>query len=103
MADEWHRVAEIVSIPPGDAIVVRVAGREIAIFHVEDRFYATDNRCTHGAAPLADGYLEGEIVECPLHQGLFNVRTGAVLCSPPLRPIRTYPLRIVNRHIEVQV
>lgn len=101
MAEEWHRVADAASIPEGDAIVARPRGREIAIFRVGSEFFATDNRCTHAAAPLADGYLDGEIIECPLHQGLFNVRTGKVLCTPPLKALRTYAVRVVGGQVEV--
>ena len=101
MAEEWHRAADAASIPEGDAIVAQLAGREIAIFRVGNEFFATDNRCTHAAAPLADGYLEGEIIECPLHQGLFNVRTGEVLCTPPVRALRTYAVRVVAGQLEV--
>lgn len=103
MGEEWHRVGEAASVPPGDAIVARVGGREIAIFRIGSEFFATDNRCTHAAAPLADGYLEGEIIECPLHQGLFNVRTGEVVCPPPLKPLRTYEVRVVDQQLEVRL
>jgi len=103
MGEEWHRAAEVASVQPGDAIVARVAGREIAIFRIGNEFFATDNRCTHAGAPLADGYLDGEIIECPLHQGLFNVRTGQVMCAPPLRPLRTYEVRVVDQQLEVRV
>jgi naphthalene 1,2-dioxygenase ferredoxin component len=103
MGEEWHRAGKAASIEPGDAIVAHVAGREIAIFRVGSEFFATDNRCTHAAAPLADGYLDGEIIECPLHQGLFNVRTGHVVCAPPLKPLRTYEVRVVDQQLEVRV
>jgi nitrite reductase/ring-hydroxylating ferredoxin subunit len=103
MSESWRVVANPDAIEPGDAIVVRIDRREIAIFHVGDSFFATDNRCSHAAAPLADGYLDGETIECPLHQGLFNVRTGAALCTPPLRALRTYPLRIKDGSIEILI
>ena len=99
----WWPALRAAAVAPGDAAAVTLAGREIAIYHVGEKFYATDNRCTHAAAPLVDGYLDGEVIECPLHQGLFNVRTGKALCTPPLRSVRTYPVRIQDGFIEVQI
>ena len=101
VVEQWHIAAQAADIEPGEAIAVTLAGREYALFRVRDEFFATDNRCTHAAAPLADGYLDGDIIECPLHQGLFNVRTGAALCSPALRPVRTYGVRVIAGQIEI--
>ena len=62
--------------PADDVIGVAVAGRDIAIYTVGDAVYATDNLCTHGHARLCDGFLDGHEIECPLHQGKFDVRDG---------------------------
>ncbi len=56
--------------------------------------FATDNVCTHGQARLCEGFLEGHEIECPLHQGRFDIRTGRALCAPVTAPIRSYPVRI---------
>jgi naphthalene 1,2-dioxygenase ferredoxin component len=98
---KWHFAMNAVDCEPGDAITVQIGRRHIAIFCVSGEFFATDNRCTHAGAPLADGYLDGEVIECPLHQGLFNVRTGKALCSPALAPVATYPVRVVDGKILV--
>jgi len=99
----WHHAARVTDLEPGDAIAVSINDRDIALFRVGTEFFATDNRCTHAAAPLADGYLDGEVIECPLHQGLFNVRTGVALCTPALRPVRTYPVRLVDGRVEIRL
>lgn len=101
MAEEWHVAAQVADIEPGEAMAVTLGDKEYALFRVCDEFFATDNRCTHAAAPLADGYFDGDVIECPLHQGLFSVRTGAALCSPALRPIRTYAVRVIAGHVEI--
>ncbi|MPW10965.1 Rieske 2Fe-2S domain-containing protein [Paraburkholderia sp. CNPSo 3155] len=59
-----------------------VQGRRIAIYRVDGRLHATDNICTHGHALMTDGYLEGQIIECPLHGGRFDVTTGKGLGAP---------------------
>src|SRR5437762_10016741 len=70
-------------------------GRRIAIYHVDGDVYATDDRCTHGNASLVDeGSLDGCIVECGLHLGAFDVRTGRAVSAPCSKPLRTYPVEI---------
>jgi nitrite reductase/ring-hydroxylating ferredoxin subunit len=99
----WRGIARVTDLESGEALAVTVDGKQIALFRVGGEFFATDNRCTHAAAPLADGYLDGEVIECPLHQGLFNVRTGAALCSPALKPVKTYAVRICAGEVQVRV
>lgn len=103
MTNGWRSIARATDLDPGEAIAVTVDGKQIALFRVGDEFFATDNRCTHAAAPLADGYLDGAVIECPLHQGLFNVRTGAALCSPALKPVKTYAVRISAGEVQVRL
>jgi p-cumate 2,3-dioxygenase ferredoxin subunit len=70
-------------------------GRRIAIYHVDGNVYATDDRCTHGDASLADeGSLEGHTVECGLHLGAFDVRTGAATSAPCVHALKTYPVEV---------
>lgn len=75
-------------------MAAQVGGREIALYRVEGRIYATDNTCTHGRARLCEGFLEGFEIECPMHQGRFDVRDGRATCEPVTVDIRTYPVRI---------
>ena len=90
----WTDVAAVEDLFDGASIEVRPQGREIALHCVDGVPYATDNVCTHGAGSLCEGYLEGFEIECPLHQGRFDVRDGRPLCDPVTEPIRVYPVRI---------
>jgi len=91
----WTDVASIDDLFDGASIAVVVAaGREIALHSVDGAPFATDNLCTHGAGRLCDGFLEGHEIECPLHQGRFDVRSGAPTCAPATEAIRSYPVRI---------
>ncbi len=94
MSENWTDAAAVDDVPEGDVIGVNVAGRDIALYEVEGAIYATDNVCTHGQARMSDGFLEGREIECPLHQGKFDVCTGQALCAPLTENIRTYPVRI---------
>ena len=90
----WINAASFDEVPQDDVIGVEVAGRDIALYGVDGEVYATDNLCTHGQARLCDGFLEGHEIECPLHQGRFDVRTGQPACAPVAEAIRSYPVRI---------
>ncbi len=86
----WIRVASIAELEEAGGLLGRVAaGVPIALYAAEGEYFATANTCTHGQARLSDGYLDGHIIECPLHQGLFDIRTGEVKGPPCTKPIRT--------------
>ncbi|UUZ71132.1 non-heme iron oxygenase ferredoxin subunit [Polaromonas sp. P1(28)-8] len=91
---EWTDAAAVGDVPQGDVIGVMVAGRDVALFAVDGDIYATDNTCTHGQARLCDGFLDGHEIECPLHQGKFDVRSGKPTCAPATDDIHTYPVKI---------
>jgi naphthalene 1,2-dioxygenase system ferredoxin subunit len=103
MSDNWIDAAARDDVPEGDVVGVRVAGKEIALYEVEGEIYATDNICTHGHARMSDGFLEGREIECPLHQGKFDVCTGKALCAPLTENIRTYPVRIENLRVMLKL
>jgi len=90
----WIDAAAVDDVPADDVIGIDVQGRDIALYGTEDGIHATDNICTHGHARLCDGFLEGHEIECPLHQGRFDVRDGRALCSPLRENVATYPVRI---------
>jgi nitrite reductase/ring-hydroxylating ferredoxin subunit len=77
-------------LPEGEVLRAVVNGKAIAVYNVGGTFYASDDVCNHGQASLSEGYLDGEEIECPLHGGRFNVRTGAPCAPPVTRPIKTY-------------
>jgi len=84
-------------------IGVVIAGREIAIYDIDGDVFATDNICTHGHARMSDGFLEGSEIECPLHQGKFDVCTGQALCAPLTEAIKTYAVRIENMRVMLKL
>ena len=99
----WVDALAADELPTDDVIGVEVAGRDIAIYTVGDAVYATDNVCTHGQARLCDGFLDGHQIECPLHQGKFDVRDGRPLCDPVTDPLRSYPVKIEGSRVFVQI
>lgn len=99
----WTDALAADDLPTDDVIGVSVGGRDIAIYAVGDAVYATDNACTHGRARLCDGFLEGHEIECPLHQGRFDVRSGMPTCEPATDALRSYPVRIEGGRVYVRI
>ncbi|MGX7006095.1 non-heme iron oxygenase ferredoxin subunit [Caballeronia sp. KNU42] len=103
MTRQWIKIINVASLPSDDVVAVGARGRELALYTVGGRVYVTDNICTHGHARLCDGFLDGYEIECPLHQGTFDVRTGKALCEPLTENIGTYEVRIEDGDVFVQV
>ncbi|GKT25686.1 non-heme iron oxygenase ferredoxin subunit [Acidovorax sp. SUPP3334] len=90
----WTEAAARADLPEDDVVGVTVEGRDVALYTVDGEVFATDNLCTHGNARLCDGFLEGHEIECPLHQGRFDVRSGSALCAPLTQGLRSYPVLV---------
>ena len=102
MAD-FVKVAKTNEIELGQARLVDVKGKRIALFNVDGQFFAVDNTCTHKGGPLAEGAISGHEVTCPWHGATFDVRTGEVVNLPAPRGIARYGVRVTGIDIEVEV
>ncbi len=101
MNNHWVDAAAIDALPDDEVIGVDLDGKSLALYKVEGAVFATDNICTHGHARLCDGFLEGHEIECPLHQGKFDIRDGRALCAPLSEDIKTYPVKIEGNRVFV--
>ena len=99
----WKRVASVAELPPGETKRVFVAGIDIALCNLAGSFYAIDNICTHAYACLSDGYFEGEELECPLHGGRFNVKTGAAGGGIVTEDLRRFAVRVEADDVFVSI
>jgi naphthalene 1,2-dioxygenase system ferredoxin subunit len=93
-AGNWTRVAAVSDVPEGEPVPVEVGDRQLALYRIGDEWFCTDNVCTHAFALLSDGWLEGHVIECPLHNGQFDIRTGRGLCAPITDDLQTFPVRV---------
>lgn len=100
---DYRRVARVDEIPPGEARAVEVDGEPIAIYNVEGQFFATCDTCSHEEASLAEGWLDDDVVTCPVHGAEFSVRTGEALTLPATQPVATYPVRVEGDDIFVGI
>ena len=100
-AGVYVTVAKVGEIPPGGVKVLRIGDQEIAVFNLSGVYHAMDDICTHDGGPLAEGVIEGDVIECPRHGARFDIRTGAVLGMPATLPVTTYPVRVEGDQIQV--
>ena len=102
-------MSELVKICPTSEVAdnsvksFEVGNNVIAVYNLGGTFYATDNECTHGAASLADGILEDDIIECSLHFGAFNVKTGEAVQAPCFTALRTYKVVVQDGQVMVDL
>jgi nitrite reductase (NADH) small subunit len=102
---QWTRVTACDNIPPREGRAVSVAGREIAIFNLGDRFLAVDNQCPHKAGPLADGIVTGTSVVCPLHTWKISLEDGRVQrpSASVEQGVTAYPTRVDDGVVEIGI
>ena len=100
---EWVRVCNVGDIGVDDVYGFTHAGRHYAVYRLEDGVFATDGHCTHEVQDLADGFVLDDVIECPLHGGSFDIRTGKALTPPVCVDLATYPAKVVDGDIFIAV
>jgi len=104
MQGSFVTVGQVSDFIPGTVRVVELEGRSLCVGRTEDdEWGAIENVCTHDGGVLGEGELDGEAVECPRHGGRFDLFSGRVLALPPVRPVTTYPARVVGDDVQVEV
>ena len=99
----WVAIGEANEVEPGEAKVYEVDDRRLAVCNTGEGIYAVADICTHDGGPLGEGRLDDHRIECPRHGGQFDVRTGRAVVLPAVRPVKTYPVRVEDGRIEVEV
>jgi naphthalene 1,2-dioxygenase system ferredoxin subunit len=102
-SEGWVKAAERNALSDGEVIGVIVEGREIALYEMEGEVFATDDICTHAYAKLSDGWFDKGEIECPLHAGRFDARTGKATAPPCVDDLKTYPVRVEGGEIQVKL
>lgn len=99
----WQVAARRAELDAGGIIGVTCAGHRLALYRLDDGYFATSDACPHQGAPLSDGCVVRGYVECPVHRALFDIRTGASDGSVTARAVRTYPVRVAGDDIQVEI
>jgi 3-phenylpropionate/trans-cinnamate dioxygenase ferredoxin subunit len=99
----WQRVASVADVAADKGLQVKVGHTDVAIFRVGETLYAVEAICPHAEAYLAEGFIDGDKVECPLHQAQFEIPTGKCLGPPADRDLATYPVKVEGSDVLVDV
>lgn len=99
----WIKIATVDQIEEDESLGVEVEDKKLAIHHTEGEFFVTDNICTHQYALLSDGFLEDGCIECPLHQAMFDLRTGEPKSPPATEPVNVYEVKVQGQDILVSL
>lgn len=103
MPKNFHSVARLEEIAPGELMYVEAGGKAICLANVNGEILALDNTCTHERASLSDGTLVGDRLQCPLHGGAFNAFSGEPERYPAVYPVKTYSVRVEDGVILVGI
>lgn len=100
---QWIHTVAFDAIDDEDVVRFDHAGKTFAIYRVEDTAYATDGLCTHENVHLCDGLVMDHVIECPKHNGRFDIRNGRPLGAPVCVALKTYPAKVEGGQVLVQV
>ncbi len=98
-----HRISTPHDIPAGESRAFDVAGRRIAVFNRDGKFFAIDDTCPHEDASLAEGMVDDGCVICPLHGATFDLCTGKEQTSVACEDVRRYDVVISGDDLSVEI
>jgi nitrite reductase/ring-hydroxylating ferredoxin subunit len=98
---EWHDLIAVDQLEHGDVTPISVGKLELAVYDTLDGITVSMARCTHGNANLCDGYFDGNHIECPLHQGLFDARSGAAKAAPARVALKMFEARVQHGIVQI--
>ena len=99
----WQRVASYSEIAVHGVLGLDVDGSPVALYRLGNEVFATAGICTHALAVLSDGFVEDGKIECPLHQGQFDIRSGKALHAPATEDLRTYAVKLQGDEIFIDM
>ena len=94
-------VADAGDVPEGGTLLVWLEAEPVALFKLNGCIHATSDNCSHGGGSLSEGFVCGENIECPLHQGQFHIPTGKAVGVPCVDDVRSYQVRVVDGKVFV--
>ena len=98
---EFHKIARVGDLAPGEVEQYRVEDRPVALCNVDGEFYAFEDICTHQFTYLSEGELTGAEIKCPLHGARFDVKSGAARSLPAVKPVPTHEVKVEDGYVYV--
>lgn len=101
---DWIKACNASDIEPEDVIRFDHGDRTFAVYRTSDgKFFATDGLCTHAKVHLAGGFVMDNLIECPKHNGRFDFTTGKAKGAPVCVDLKTYPTKVENGAVFIQI
>ncbi|MEK8027439.1 MocE family 2Fe-2S type ferredoxin [Pseudaquabacterium rugosum] len=100
---QWIAVGAYDDIEEEDLIRFDHEGRTFAVYRVDGQVYATDGLCTHEQVHLCDGLVMEHVIECPKHNGRFDIRDGRALGAPVCVNLKTWPAKVEGGQVWIQI
>ena len=101
--ENWLEVSDETGIELEDIVRFDHNNNTYCIYKLEDGYYATDGLCTHETVHLEDGLVIDDEIECPMHQGIFKIKTGKAISPPACVDLKTYPVKVDNGKIFIKI
>ena len=101
----WITVGPVDELPPGSVKLVHAGQITVGVYNLDGEFYAIEDRCSHDDGPLCEGDWDPEerVVTCPRHGSNFDLRSGEPLSLPAFEPVETFPVRVEDGIVKVEV
>jgi len=99
----WTDLIAADQLEVGWVTPVELGTRKLAVYDTPSGVYTSIALCNHGGADMCNGYFDGHVIECPLHQGAFDVRDGKPVSPPATRPMMTFETRAHDGMIQIKV
>lgn len=99
----WRDLIPVEKLERNWVTRVELGPRKLAIYDTPSGIFVSLALCNHGGADLCDGYFDGHVIECPLHQGAFDVRDGRPVSAPATRPMKTFEARVRDGTVQVRM
>jgi 3-phenylpropionate/trans-cinnamate dioxygenase ferredoxin subunit len=103
VAAQWQAVARVGELNPNEMKTFEHAGRRLLLVYADGEHFVIDEMCSHEDYSLALGCIKGRRIKCSLHGSYFDLATGAALDEPADEPIHTYPVKVEDDQVWVQL
>jgi 3-phenylpropionate/trans-cinnamate dioxygenase ferredoxin component len=97
----WKTICAAGQVSESQPASITIGDKEVGVFFVGEQFYAIEDICPHAYARLSQGFVDGDSVECPLHEAVFHIPSGKCMKGPGGRAVQTYPVQVVKGQIQI--
>lgn len=97
----WITICESSQVKEDFPFPAKINGKELGVYLVDGEYHVLEDICPHAYALLTQGFIEDGKIECPLHEAVFDIKTGRCLREPGGRDLIKYPVRVVGDQIQI--